>query len=44
MIQQVIHVDRPENYLSQAGKLLMNHIPDASFPSDHASVSFAFVT
>jgi undecaprenyl-diphosphatase len=22
----------------------MNHIPDASFPSDHASVSFAFVT
>jgi undecaprenyl-diphosphatase len=24
--------------------LLLNHIPDASFPSDHATVSIAFLT
>ena len=25
-------------------QLLLNHVPDASFPSDHATVSVAFLT
>ncbi len=44
IIQQFIHLDRPETAISWAGKLLLDHIPDASFPSDHASVSVAFLT
>ncbi|NUJ97173.1 phosphatase PAP2 family protein [Candidatus Gracilibacteria bacterium] len=44
IIQQFIQLERPENYLKGAGKLLLNHVPDASFPSDHATVSFAFLT
>lgn len=44
IIQQIIHFDRPENYIKHTGKLLLKHIPDASFPSDHATVSFAFLT
>lgn len=43
-IQQFIVFDRPELHIVNSGKLLLKHIPDASFPSDHASVSFAFVT
>lgn len=43
-IQQFIHIDRPENYLKNTWKLLLQHLPDASFPSDHATVSFAFLT
>lgn len=44
VIQQIIHFDRPENYISSTWKLLLKHIPDASFPSDHATVWFAFLT
>ncbi len=44
LIQQFIHFDRPENYIIHTWKLLLKHIPDASFPSDHATVSFAFLT
>ncbi len=44
IIQQFIHLERPETAITSAGKLLMKHIPDASFPSDHASVSVAFLT
>lgn len=44
IIQQIIHFDRPENYIKNTWKLLLSHIPDASFPSDHATVSFAFLT
>lgn len=44
LIQQIIHFDRPENYIKNTWKLLLSHIPDASFPSDHATVSFAFLT
>lgn len=43
-IQQIIHVDRPEEAIKWVWKLLLNHIPDASFPSDHATVSVAFLT
>ncbi|MFA5917868.1 MAG: phosphatase PAP2 family protein [Candidatus Gracilibacteria bacterium] len=44
IIQKIVHFDRPENYILHTGKLLLKHIPDASFPSDHATVSFAFLT
>ena len=39
IIQQVIHIPRPETYI----KPILSHIPDASFPSDHAVVSFWFL-
>ncbi len=44
IIQQFVDIDRPETAISWAGKLLLDHIPDASFPSDHASVSVAFLS
>lgn len=44
IIQQIVHIDRPETVLDWIWKLLIKHIPDASFPSDHATVSFAFLT
>ena len=44
IIQQVIHIERPEEALKWIWQLLLNHIPDASFPSDHATVSVAFLT
>lgn len=44
IIQQFVSIDRPETAIAGAGKLLLEHIPDASFPSDHASVSIAFLT
>jgi undecaprenyl-diphosphatase len=40
IIQQLVHIDRPETIIEP----LLKHIPDASFPSDHATVSFAFLT
>lgn len=43
IIQNIIHIDRPEESLRAAGKLILKHIPDVSFPSDHASVSGAFL-
>lgn len=43
-IQQVVHIDRPQAYTQSAGHFILNHVPDASFPSDHASVSVAFLT
>ena len=39
IIQQIIQIDRPESII----KPILTHIPDASFPSDHAIVSFAFL-
>lgn len=44
IIQQFVHLDRPEEHLKNTWKLILEHIPDASFPSDHASVSIAFLT
>jgi len=38
-----VNVDRPEEHLKAGGKLLLDHLPDASFPSDHATVSIAFL-
>lgn len=44
IIQKFIHIDRPAEFAKSAGHFLLNHIPDASFPSDHASVWVAFIT
>lgn len=44
IIQQFIIVERPETVIYWVWTLLLKHIPDASFPSDHATVSFAFLT
>ncbi|QFR38891.1 phosphatase PAP2 family protein [Candidatus Gracilibacteria bacterium 28_42_T64] len=43
IIQQIVIFDRPEEAIKGVGKLLLSHVPDASFPSDHAAVSFAFL-
>lgn len=43
IIQQFVEVERPENYINQASGLILSHVPDASFPSDHASVAAAFL-
>ena len=42
-IQQIVHIDRPEEAIKWAWMLLLDHIPDASFPSDHATVSITFL-
>ncbi len=42
-IQQFSTIERPETAIEGTGKLILDHIPDASFPSDHATVSFAFL-
>jgi len=44
IIQSFIHLERPETAITNSGRLLLSHIPDASFPSDHAGVSVAFLT
>lgn len=43
-IQQFVDLDRPEESIKNAGRLILEHIPDASFPSDHASVGISFIT
>lgn len=43
IIKNFIHFERPEKALEWVWKLILNHIPDASFPSDHATVSVAFL-
>lgn len=42
-IQQFVDLDRPEESLKASWKMILDHIPDASFPSDHASVWLAFL-
>lgn len=42
-LQQFISLERPENALEGAGKVLLQKLPSASFPSDHAAVSVAFL-
>gem|GEM_PF-241898 len=39
IIQYFIDKARPETALTNAGSLIMQHLPTRSFPSDHASVS-----
>jgi undecaprenyl-diphosphatase len=42
IIQRFVLLERPEESLKNAGKLILQHIPDRSFPSDHATVASAF--
>lgn len=44
IIQNLFYIERPQNFLQNSWNFLLNHIPNASFPSDHATVSFAFLT
>ena len=44
VIKQFIDIDRPEAYLKSTENLLLWKIPEKSFPSDHATISFAFAT
>ncbi|PZM86425.1 hypothetical protein DLH72_00925 [Candidatus Gracilibacteria bacterium] len=43
IFQRFFHFERPEGFCPIDGRLIIDHIPDASFPSDHAAVSFAFL-
>lgn len=43
VIQNLVFMERPEKYLESSSNLLLNHLPDASFPSDHAVVAFSFL-
>ncbi len=38
-IQLFVDKSRPETFITVKGKLLLQHVPDVSFPSDHAVVS-----
>ncbi len=42
LLQVFIQKSRPETVLEWAQRLLLNHLPTMSFPSDHAAVSMAF--
>jgi len=44
IIKQFIQIERPDSYLEVTGNLIMSHLPENSFPSEHANVSFAFLT
>lgn len=44
IIQQFVNIDRPETVLEWVWKLILDHIPDASFPSDHTTAWVAFLT
>lgn len=43
IIQKFIYIQRPLTFLWAKAHFILKHIPDASFPSDHASVWFAFL-
>jgi len=40
IVQHFFDIQRPDSLITP----ILHHIPDASFPSDHAAVSFAFLT
>lgn len=44
IVKNIHHVERPMMSLENAWNLVLSKIPDASFPSDHAWVSIAFLT
>jgi len=44
IVKQFIDIERPIGYIESTEYLLLWKIPEKSFPSDHATVSFAFVT
>jgi len=44
IIKQFVDIDRPESYIESTKSMLLWKIPEKSFPSDHATISFAFTT
>jgi len=44
IIKFFIFSPRPIDYLDNTNFLLLDKIPESSFPSDHASISIAFLT
>ncbi len=42
IIKLFIDIDRPEAYLESTKNMVLWKIPEKSFPSDHATISFAF--
>jgi len=44
IIKQFVDIERPDMYLESTKNMILNRIPEKSFPSDHATVSFAFLT
>lgn len=44
IIKQFVDIERPESYIESTKNMLLWTIPEKSFPSDHATISFAFVT
>ena len=42
IIKQFVDIERPEAYLESTKSMLLGTIPEKSFPSDHATISFAF--
>ena len=44
VIKQFVDIERPESYIESTRSLLLWKIPEKSFPSDHATISFAFTT
>ena len=43
LIQQFIYEERPLAFLQGRGMFILSHIPDNSFPSDHATIGTAFL-
>lgn len=43
IIQQFIYVERPLVFLQNKWMFVLSHIPDNSFPSDHATIGTAFL-
>lgn len=43
-IKFFVDIPRPETALSEAQNLLLHKLPESSFPSDHASISVAFLS
>ena len=44
IMKQFIDIERPESYIESTRDMILWKIPEKSFPSDHATISFAFTT
>lgn len=44
IIKQFVDIDRPDSYIESTKNMILGTIPEKSFPSDHATISFAFTT
>lgn len=44
IVKFFVDVERPETVLESKWNLILEHVPDKSFPSDHSTVTFAFLS